>query len=81
MAKMRLLRTSPLAREQRKAFYIIPNYRQKCGWLRWNESAFGGGVETHVLRGQFAYNFDYVICCGIKASEKLRTSFGGKCLF
>jgi len=31
--------------------------------------------------GWFAYNFDYVICCGFKELEKLRASFGGKCLF
>ncbi|WP_294291079.1 hypothetical protein [uncultured Chryseobacterium sp.] len=23
-----------------------------------------GGVENNGLRGPFAYNFDYVICCG-----------------
>ena len=28
------------------------------------------GLEGNVLRRQFAYNFDYVICCGIKALEK-----------
>lgn len=36
--------------EQRKAFCIIPNYRQKCGWLACNASAFGGGVEGNGLR-------------------------------
>lgn len=25
------------------------------------------GVENNVFAWQFAYNFDYVICCGIKA--------------
>ena len=25
--------------ERRKAFYIIPNYRQKCGWFACNEAS------------------------------------------
>lgn len=47
--------------KRRKAFYIISHYRQRwCGFAS-NE------VEGNVLRWQFAYNVDYVICCGIKA--------------
>jgi len=64
--------------EQRKAFYIIPNYRQKCGWLRWNATKWRG-IARFALA--FDYNFDYVICCGIKASDKLRTSVGENVFF
>jgi nicotinic acid mononucleotide adenylyltransferase len=59
----------------RKAFYIISHYRQRWCWFVRSEA------ENNVWRWQFAYNVDYVICCGIKALEKLRTSVGGKCLF
>ena len=53
-------------------------------WLVCAERSFSG-VENNGLRWQFDYNFDYVICCGIKASDKLRGaseenvffSFGG----
>jgi uncharacterized membrane protein len=34
-----------------------------------------------LLRWQFDYNFYYVICCGFKASDKLRTSFGENVFF
>ena len=39
------------------------------------------GLEGNVLRRQFDHNFDYVTCCGIKALEKLRTSFGENVFF
>ncbi|PRA91387.1 hypothetical protein CQ046_23290 [Chryseobacterium sp. MYb7] len=61
--------------ERRKAFCIISHYRQKWCWFVRSEA------ENNGLRWQFAYNVYYVICCGIKASDKLGQSVGGKCLF
>ncbi|CAD7807256.1 hypothetical protein CHRY9390_01633 [Chryseobacterium aquaeductus] len=69
-------RALPVAR---KAFCIISHYRQRWCWFASNEAS--AEWKATVLRWQFAYNVDYVICCGIKALGKLRTSFGGKCLF
>lgn len=45
--------------KRRKAFYIIPNYRQ---WGICQERSLSEWKAT--FGGCFAYNFDYVICCG-----------------
>lgn len=70
LAKMRLLRSFFQKTQQRKAFYIISHYRRRwCGFaVERNEVEWKRTLE----RWQFAYNVDYVICCGIKALDKLR---------
>ena len=52
---------SGYARNERKAFNIISNYRQNGEGLPVTKLV---GVEGNVLAVALAYNFDYVICWG-----------------